>query len=316
MRKIINRSFTFFKSIKTTNSIFPQFSVSIFLILAISCSGFSDYPSLGYIENLNLSELYDDHGHDKDELAEEIRERMIAYNRLLGESSADLNLPHLVGKIDEKFQTKFAAAASENSKIAISSTGGYTDISLEIADKVFLKNISLLVFGVCLSACAEDILPAAHQVTLFDSPLIGFHGNSISAVHFLEKGLVEDPCPANTSKEKLIETISKTADHKRELYFKTNHNIDFWKQQTSRLGEPSLKFYIDDEGNCTRIQSFDRAVFWFPTTKQLEELLGLKVVGPNCADDSRCYKKKLLLYFGEDASFIVGDELIMTGLTE
>ena len=64
--------------------------------------------------------------------------------------------------------------------------------------------------------------------------------------------------------------------------------------------------------NAEQTSAYKNAGSWLPTSSQLKHLLGLKFKGTVCADNPKCYEKKLYLLYGPGAKFIIGDEFYET----
>ena len=68
----------------------------------------------------------------------------------------------LFGRLDRDYLDQFDKLVAKGVAIYISSTGGRAEVALDIADRLReKKDIKLSIEGVCLSACAEIILPSA-----------------------------------------------------------------------------------------------------------------------------------------------------------
>jgi len=66
--------------------------------------------------------------------------------------------------------------------IVVNSGGGSVYDAAKIGQTIQGKNMTIIVRGVCLSSCANFLLPAANKVVL-DNGFIGFHGNLASCIH-------------------------------------------------------------------------------------------------------------------------------------
>ena len=185
----------------------------------------------------------------------------------------------------------------KNDIVTISSTGGSTEPAQEAANYIFINKLNVRIERICASACAEYLLPAAAKIEFVDNPIIAFHGNPIMGAFLEEK---YEP-------EAFFRCYDDTAKQMRELYINAGKNTNFWKEQLRRLklGEPKF----ERSERCVRFQYVFEHKFWYPTSDQLQNLLGLRFSGRVCADDFACVRKKIAPRWRKDQSFVVGDNV-------
>jgi len=255
-----------------------------------------------------------EHNHPTDaDFENYLNDYRYQYNFWLGQNSGSENLLHYTSTIDENFRNKLKRDFEKDvDQIAISSTGGYAEVSTQIGEFIYDNDIKLHIYGFCMSACAEDIITSSKDLILFDRPLIGFHGNSLTMLNEIKSNNAQDPCPDPVDSDEFRKNVELLVDNKTHLYMKAGKKINFWKETKKRLGNIELDHLEIKQGTCSIIQNFDEAEFWLPTSAQLSNFLGLTFRGELCADFEDCYKSKLLVYFGPGRRFIVGDELIVT----
>lgn len=288
------------------------------ILLAISCTFLLLAASLATCEKIRTGTDYDSplrtfRVGNTTKSENDLKKLRYEYNFWLGRKSAEFDLTHYTGRIDASFKNRIMHHIDlGHKKFAVSSEGGFAENSIETALHIYNANMDISVFGICLSGCAEDLIIGARNLDFYDEPIIGYHGNSLSLMHFLEILDLQDPCPAQTTSENFKNEIKAVAVAKSNLYKSTGHDQEFWIEQIKRLGEPKLTYVIDPENTCTRLQVFDRAEFWLPTSRQLKDLLKLEFKGSVCADSADCYERKLLIYFGPNRKFIVGDKAFIT----
>lgn len=209
----------------------------------------------------------------------------------LAELLLGMEIPIVFGPINSAFRAQFIESVARPNRIAISSEGGDSATALALADYIVeAGNIELIVFGTCKSNCVELLLPAAPSVTLFDSPLLGVHGNLLSMKSMALSGL-RDPCPNPMSQEQLIDGLRRLADRMRSIYRQTGHREGFWKSQVEKLGRLSFSYILRSNDICSVGLDLDYE-YWFPTSDQFYELLGLELKGSLCSDNQHCYRKK------------------------
>ena len=240
------------------------------------------------------------------EQRDEARSALIfEYGSEVAQYLGGLEIPVVFGEINGHFKAQFLESAARSNRIAITSAGGDVRTAIELAEYIVeAGNIELVVFGTCKSACVEYLLPAASSVVLFDSPFLGVHGNLLS-----KKGLAlsgtSDPCPDPLSQQELIGDLTRLANRMRGIYEQTGHRESFWKSQEEKLGTPDFSFIQKSNDVCSIGLEFDYE-WWFPTSEQFSELLGLELKGSLCSDNQHCYRNKMALYEDEGSEVIVG----------
>ncbi len=91
--------------------------------------------------------------------------------------------------------------------LRVNSGGGDAAAAVRLGRAVAASGIDLIVDGVCLSACANSLLPAAHSVSIVRGSVVGVHTSNISwALFALE-----------SSDQSLLDLIA--ADARDELLF-------------------------------------------------------------------------------------------------
>jgi hypothetical protein len=65
--------------------------------------------------------------------------------------------------------------------VIVNSGGGDVNEAIKIATDIYKRNLRVIIDGLCLSSCANYLLPAANAVKLSDG-FIGVHGNVTSCV--------------------------------------------------------------------------------------------------------------------------------------
>ena len=188
---------------------------------------------------------------------------------------------------------------------------------------IYEEGHKLVITEYCSSACAEFLLPAAKSLVFDKSPLIGFHGNSLSRESLIREQAGQDAvfCHSTLGLNTRI----------RQLYKKTGHNPDFWKTQYKHLNvtDKTIKqspFSVKKEYeelvvNGTKLRNIKECYtidvktshpFWFPTSKQLKTGFGLKFEGDVCADNQNCYEDKLDKIYPKGTSLAVGDTVYIS----
>jgi len=202
--------------------------------------------------------------------------------------------------INSEFLTQLKNREPDINNVIVVSFGGKPSAGIKIAREIIDGRLDVSIAEVCLSACAEYILPAAKSITLIDNPLIGYHWNPLILGHLLRTNATKD----------LEYCTGIRDDELLKLLVDTGVKTDAWKHTLKKL--KLVKYEVNYKYNtCPWSSKTFENRLWFPTSKQLETTFGLKMSGKLCADNPECYMKKIPHYFGEGGSFIVGDEKII-----
>ena len=88
-----------------------------------------------------------------------------------------------------------------------SSTGGSVLAAIKLGRLIYNQNLPILVSGVCLSSCANYLIPASREVKILKNTYVGFHGT-----------------PSRSEKEylKQFKTFSKSEIEERKAFFRKN----------------------------------------------------------------------------------------------
>lgn len=179
--------------------------------------------------------------------------------------------------------------------VSISSEGGEIKYGILLAKKISNENISLEVFYVCLSACAEFLLPAANKIKFIEEPMVGFHwGPILSHNEQLRAGADLSGCDTSDF------------DYQENLFKEKELSTNFWLEVEDRL---VLKSYeLGSKGCYSKKRKFEND-FWFPTSQQLKNLLGLDFEGKVCADNVETCKIKVNNVTRKGIRIMIGDTL-------
>ncbi|WP_417625032.1 hypothetical protein [Paremcibacter congregatus] len=200
------------------------------------------------------------------------------FNSISQETTCKISLK---GFINEAMLTKIKNIDCSNPHVLLSSSGGEERISLLIAQELEKLSATISVDNVCLSACAEVILPAARKVKLGPKSLIGFHGNPIMRK---ELTLIYKPSGYQNC------TFSEAEDMS-SLYERQGVKTDFWKSQLKYLHLTGVSFSNPTTSNCPYGQFKMKYQMWLPNSQELKKYLGLNFDGSVCADHKDCRNK-------------------------
>lgn len=286
-------------------------SILIAIVLGIiGCTPETDK----YHQTLDILSSFDPaiyHSLSEEDRTQYLKKSFTDYHLQVTDVIVGWKLSFAAGEVNEELYSDVVGLTLNKPNVFFSG-GGEDRYSDKIANFIIDNKIDLIVPHLCASACAEDVLPAANKLYFFDEPIIAFHGSAQNALFHLKSETHEDPCPNPLSKAALLEQYQYTVNLKVERYSKTGHNTEFWKEQEKRLKNFTFSVQMKDNNFCLRVPSYTNAIYWLPTSKELKNLLGLKFEGNVCADDKNCYRKKLLLFFGPNKSFVINGEIFTT----
>lgn len=201
-----------------------------------------------------------------------------------------------IGSLRQTAVKEIVHSNSHLRHLTITSKGGLTNEAYKIAMKIIEDKTTVEVQLLCLSACAEYLLPAAHEIIFTDDPLIGYHWNPLIIAEYLGKYYDRD-----------IEYCDAVGDVElRQLLKQTNKNTEFWKIVLERLELTEFEaVYV--EGSCPKRIDEYKYQLWFPTSEQLRNLAGLTFSGSVCADNYDVCTEKIDHIWPKGRTFLIGD---------
>lgn len=157
------------------------------------------------------------------------------------------------------------------SDFAISSPGGFTSDAIEIAEMLNVQNVSVSVFGQCLSSCAHFIFAGAQDVYVFENSVIAFHHTGASQEALLRESELEVP------REVAAIVAARSSD---ELSYYGRANIDI-KLLTKPFREMRPKCVVKSALSDAppRVSARGAWVMWTPTREFIERMRGREVHG-------------------------------------
>lgn len=206
----------------------------------------------------------------------------------------------LSGRIDSQMYQKLDPEKSANKDIIISSGGGETDYAFKIAQRIIENQNGIVVKDYCISACAEDILPAAKSISFRKRPIIGFHRNSfMNRAQMIRYGGDVSNCS------------NKGIKNQQYLHELRGLNTEFWKETEKRLSLVSYQV-VPKGKSCPWKRRKFRNYMWLPTSKQLRELWGLKFQGEVCADEIAFCRRRIDARWKKGTRIVLGDEIYIS----
>jgi len=196
------------------------------------------------------------------------------------------------GNIDDAF-VRFLEKLPTDATVQISSRGGFSDDAIAAAEIIERRRLHLSVGEVGASACVDYLFPVAKSVTFLPTSIVAMHGNSILTYEmFNERGFGRFSICSYVDAYKL-----------RSIWQRHGVREDAWRETVQRLGIAGVRKTYN--GQCGQIV-FERD-FWVPTSDQLREMYGNRIIGQVCADDPVCVRTRIA-YRWPDTPLVVGDE--------
>lgn len=204
--------------------------------------------------------------------------------------------PRVSGTIDAAFTDRFVDAYEGSNRLAVTSTGGEAVRALVMARVVAPRELHLFIDDHCLSACASLPLPAADTVTFGPDAVVGMHYSPAMTrrVYVRDFGTGDD-------------CYVRSGDGERQMLEAAGRRPSFADEVYDRL-QPGPARAIDIGDVCPRIEYDLTHQWWFPTSTQLRDLMGLEFTGTVCADDPACMRRRLP-NLRIEATVVVGDEI-------
>jgi hypothetical protein len=212
----------------------------------------------------------------------------------------DGNRTTFIGRIDEQFLRTLEHENSFGRKLIITSSGGDIKTAYKAALNIRENKNTISIKNLCLSACAEDLLPAGHKIYFRDKPIIGFHWNA-----FMNNALAIE----HGADLSLCSSMGLSYQH--QIYGFRGLNENFWKETQKRLVLESYHLSGKPSECPKKLRTFKNQ-WWLPTSKQLKELWGLEFQGSVCADSFNSCKWMIDIFFDEGTRIVVGDEIYVS----
>lgn len=212
----------------------------------------------------------------------------------------------LFERIDENLLRKFQQIKNNEHSIVFGSSGGDAAIALRIADIIKLNRLKIDIAGLCLSACAEIILPAAvkySQTKLVNLPLIGYHHNS--EIYRLTL--------SGADVAKYLDCYNKL--NLRFLNFRKNAGLKPSSLLYQIKAISPVKSSTNFLKNCDISKIAIGRSFWFPSSAQLRDIYGLPISENVCADVPKCFEVAIPMLGEVGEIYLVGEKEYIVDLT-
>lgn len=95
---------------------------------------------------------------------------------------------HLRGFMGERMSACIAKQdLSSLKRVVVSSTGGFVSIGIDIAERLASYHPHVIIRDLCLSSCANYLIPIASRLTVEPYSMIGLHGGAIKMLETLKR---------------------------------------------------------------------------------------------------------------------------------
>lgn len=168
------------------------------------------------------------------------------------------------GAITKRAVYELTAALDQrpSAKLVINSYGGEEEAALELSRYIRQKRLDVDVVGVCMSACAQYVLPSARRVRITSGSFVAFHISSYAVHNWASRRNVQHARQHALSSETeraAIQTATLLADRRAALQM----------LETSLVAISPQCFRRGVHG---RSELRTTAAFFVPTRIQLEKL--------------------------------------------
>lgn len=165
---------------------------------------------------------------------------------------------HLPKWIDKQSAADFLASMQTSGPdvlVSVDSFGGEEGAALDIAEALLEKRTTLRLDGVCLSACAQYLLPAASKIIATPNAVIAMHGSSYMARDTLQLQAGSDEA----------ELVRGNAARIQRLYTRAKKNISLLQ-----MAWDEVNYYCSQITPGKPTQMLSVFEYWAPTVQQLQ----------------------------------------------
>lgn len=204
------------------------------------------------------------------------------------------------GQINQDFLDNLYNQNTQNAVLHISSGGGNIKLAY-LASKNLIENKNeVKIEGHCLSACSEYLLAAANEIQFLNYPLVGYHWNTFMNIKQIQ-----------TYGGDISRCDLTSVEQQHEIYSYKDLNLDFWKETEKRLNLTYFEVVTNPQACPSKKRIFENHM-WFPTSKQLKELLGLKFEGNVCADSPKICQRRIDRRWKSGTRVVLGDTVYVS----
>lgn len=185
--------------------------------------------------------------------------------------------------------------------LTIESRGGHSNDFIERAWILEETHPTVIVKNVCISACAEYILPVASKIILEDSPIVAMHGSPIILQMVRDKAFNNEPSGCLETSSQMLKMVQD------------NNSVhpDYNQDQINYLSVKSVERGDVIQG-CQLANVMFENDYWLPTSAQLDKYFAADIEGKTCADELESCKETLDRRWRKGGRYIIGETLYIS----
>ncbi len=205
------------------------------------------------------------------------------------------------GSVTMDFARQLAFALSEGNTPVITSSGGESIAGLAAGRMLANLAAHIIIDDYCLSSCASYVMAGATHVAFRGQAVVGFHHTA-----HLDYLIYSAAWPGRNC-------YGRSYALQRDIYAGHPGGEQFLDELYERLSPSVIAVAtVQDEGDsselCTSVSYQLTNQYWFPSSQQIEEFMGIEVEGDLCADDDACMRRRLR-NMHLTGTVVVGDEV-------
>lgn len=203
------------------------------------------------------------------------------------------------GEISRQHIEAVFSLRSDLELIVIDSPGGVATVGAALGLFVLDYDLSIIIDGMCASACAEYVLTAAKDVQVSSGSLILFHDSA---------EMIQAALRRRGRKDFSICSF-KPLDVQRRIFKERNLRLEFYRDVEMRIGELEIETSVNENGCLILRGKKNELDFWIPNSSQIESLLGVQIDGILCADDVDVCRQRLIQLGRQKRCVLVDEEV-------
>jgi hypothetical protein len=175
-----------------------------------------------------------------------------------GRPALDVNYS---GTLNERAVDDIVALFSDDTRrLVITSAGGEILSAIRLGRAVRERNMTVVVRGYCLSACAHFVFAPAKSKLIEPDALVGFHGTATAREELLERA----------GQPELAAVFSDAADREQELYSESSLASELLVQPLIEVAPICYDSRKGDPSSAYEFAVLTRATFFIPDRARLE----------------------------------------------
>jgi hypothetical protein len=202
--------------------------------------------------------------------------------------------------ITSTIANNFSAEARQKTTLRIDSVGGDADAAYTIATLIRQRQIDLNI-GICLSACADIIVPASNSVHVNANTLLGYHVSDLLVRSLSIRPEFQGKNFCGAERNTWLD----------EMYRRHGLHSSFSRDVIAHLSIAKISAEWNVSRGCYIADIIPYTSMWFPTGIQLRNLLGLQIPATICADTETCWRERIPHIARPGQIFAIGDRRVI-----